>query len=177
VSISPKGTSLVWNFEDDSVVVTNLDGKVLQTTAPNQISHFDLTIDANGDEVMVGRDNRNNGHILKIRLSDLAVTELTKGGFGQHTSGRGQCLYCVADYVDNRPNHQPYEGEIVLAALDGSATYRLCHHHGSLNPDYYAEFHASMSPDGGRVIFASTWDAPGAEPRPIQCYVVDFRDM
>jgi hypothetical protein len=177
VSISPKGTSLVWNFEDDSVVVTNLDGKILQTTAPNQISHFDLTIDSNGDEVMVGRDNRDNGHILKIRLSDLAVTELTKGGFGQHTGARGVVPYCVSDFVDNRPNHQPYEGEICLIALDGSAVYRLCHHHGSKTPDYNAEFHASMSPDGGRVIFASTWDASGSEPRPVQSYVVDFRDM
>jgi hypothetical protein len=34
-----------------------------------------------------------------------------------------------------------------------------------------------MSPDGGRVIFASTWDAAGSEPRPVQSYVVDFRDM
>ena len=63
-----------------------------------------------------------------------------------------------------------------MTALDGSKTWRLGHTHE--NPDgydYVAQTQPSHSPDGGRVIFASSWGGTGPEPRPVGCYVIDFR--
>jgi hypothetical protein len=51
--------------------------------------------------------------------------------------------------------YPPYNGELIMCALDGSAVYRLCHTHIPKTVDYVAQTQPSHSPDGGRVIFAS----------------------
>jgi len=43
----------------------------------------------------------------------------------------------------------------------------------ALRKDYRTEAQACPSPDGRRVVFASTWDSPTG--RPIGCYVIDTR--
>ncbi len=49
-----------------------------------------------------------------------------------------------------------YAGEIWLLHQDG-AVHHLAHHRSNACGDYWAQPHASMSPDGGSVVFASDW--------------------
>jgi hypothetical protein len=55
--------------------------------------------------------------------------------------------------------------------LDGSKVYRLAHDHNP-DPDYEAETHPMQSPDGLRVVFASSWSS---NVRPVSVYVIDLR--
>jgi hypothetical protein len=174
----------VWTFSPQTVEITDPNGNVVNSIATSRVSHGDLTIDENGSEVIVGRvassatGDGPSGRIAKFRLSDGVRTGLTHGGWCSHTSTRevGR-RWAVADAFDRRPqaNTRPYDGELLLIALDGSNVYRLCHHHNSLTPDYDSQVHPSLSPDAGRVIFASSWGAAGTTPRPVGAYVVDYR--
>jgi hypothetical protein len=183
VRISPKGTYLVWQFSPDKLVVTDLQGEEITTLPNNYISHFDVITDADGEEVIVGRVNSGDvgqgesGLISKYRLRDGQRTGLSKGGWCSHTSARAQKTHrwAIADAGDEGDNYPPYNGELIMCDLDGSAVYRLCHTHVPKTVDYVAQTQASHSPDGGRVIFASAWGGSGDEPRPVGCYVVDFR--
>lgn len=181
--ISPRGQRILWNYSPATVVITDLDGNVVQTLATNRISHGDVTVDENGSEVLVGRVNSGSGgdgpsgRVSKFRLSDGVRTGLTDGGWCSHTSCRevGR-RWCVADAFDRRPQHPPYHGELLLIALDGSSgVFRLCHHRNGPTPDYVSQCQASLSPDAGRVIYASSWEATGDAPRPVSAYIVDYR--
>src|SRR5262249_27024125 len=54
-SISPKGDYVEYHCDgDDSYHVTDLDGNLVYDAPAGQISHADMTLDQNGDEVLVG---------------------------------------------------------------------------------------------------------------------------
>jgi hypothetical protein len=83
--------------------------------------------------------------------------------------------WAVSGSADEGGSNQPGEVELFLCNLDGSACYRLCHHHIPRSVDYDGQTQPSHSPDGGRVIFASAWGGSGGAPRPVGCYICDFR--
>jgi Tol biopolymer transport system component len=179
--ISPKGTYILWNFDPDIVVVTDLAGAIVTTLPDKYISHFDVIVDPAGDEVVVGRVNSSSvgqgkdGLVSKYRLRDGARTGLTSGGWCSHTSTRaqGRRRWAVSDAL-NTGSYPPYNGEILMAELDGSNVYRVCHSRTPAEVDYRAEVQASHSPDGSRIIFASAWGKSGSTPRPIGAYVADM---
>lgn len=154
------------------------DGKVLWTESRYGVpSHFDVQLDQNGDEVVVGvgKSAPYNGRLIKRRLSDGKITVLVDKGYASHTSGRNikrpGWVY-VTYAVKDEPSHYPYQNEIVAVKLDGTRTERI----GNVRSNsftYVAEAHGSPSPDGLRVIFASDWDSGQF---PIQAYIMDFRD-
>jgi hypothetical protein len=172
--ISSKGNYIVWGFDPDIHVITDLNGAIIHTLPKNYASHGDVMTDGNGDEVIVARSNGApsnvpGGLVGKWRLRDGRFTMLSTGGYASHTSARYQRDYCVsASFADGGP---PYLSEIYMCALDGSKVYRLVHHH-STEQDYVAQPQPSHSRDGGRVIFASDWGASGSR---VGCYIVDFR--
>lgn len=183
VGISPTGTYMVWQFSPDITIVTDLEGQIINTLVSNTVSHGDMMLDTGGDENIVGRVNSGSlgfgpsGRIGKFRLRDTKHTQLSGGGWCSHTSTRGtqNRRWCVADAFDN-PTYPPYRGEIIMCALTGSAVFRICHHQNSATPDYVSQCQATMSPDSGRVAFASSWRATGSVPRPVGCYIADFRE-
>ncbi len=183
VRISPLGNYIIWFFDPNVVYITDLTGKKITTLPNNYVSHIDVIVDGNGDEVLVGRVNDGSvgqgpsGRISKYRLRDGVRTQLSTGGWSYHTSCRAQARgrWSVSAPGDEGGNYPPYNGEVIMCELDGSKVYRLGHTHTPRTVDYKAEVQASHSPDGGRVIFASAWGASGSTPRPVGCYVIDFR--
>ena len=116
VRISPLGNYIIWGHEPDHVVVTTLEGKVVTDIPENFISHFDTTIEENGDEIIVGRNNGEGGgtggQLVKIRLRDGERAELNKGGWCSHTSARSSTQYAVSAPTDEGGNvPPPYRGE------------------------------------------------------------------
>lgn len=177
VSISPLGTHVVVNHDDDQTTVFDLAGAQVGTTWTEygRPSHYDLTVDGVGGEVAVGvsKSDPDDGRVVKRRLTDGEVTVLTNGGYATHTSTRnvGRPGWAYVTYQGVNPSWPPYQAEIVRVKLDGSGVVeRLAHHH-SERTQYEAEAHGSPSPDGTKVVFASNW---GVDSGPIGAYVIDL---
>jgi hypothetical protein len=182
---SPSGRHLVWAINPDVVVVTDLEGTRIHDFPNNYVSHFDVIMDAEGIDYIVGRVNSGSvgqgpsGRIARYKLTNGERTQLSSGGWSIHTSARAQNTraYCIANAGPESGQYPPYDDEIIMCALDGSKVWRICHMHCPLEVDYSAQPQPSHSPDGGRVIFASAWGSTGgSEPRPVSCYVADFRE-
>jgi hypothetical protein len=171
-SISPNGDYVVAEVDDDMTFVMDTNGNRVMTFAKAHPSHYDMTIDKNGDEVAVGKavGSPYDGHVIKVRLRDGAMTSLTTGGYARHSSTRDTALrgMVVSSF---EPNSPPYSDEIGLINLDGNAVYRVAHHY-DLETDYEAEVIPSISPDGTRVIFASNWGS--STGRPVQVFIADL---
>jgi hypothetical protein len=187
---SPSGNRIIWNFSPDNYFFTDLAGDIISELPVNYCSHGDCCFDEAGEEVLCGRLNsgaifppEQSGGVSKWRLRDgtrTLLTPLNQGGYSIHCSARaqdingtGRARWVTSGTSGARP---PIESEILLMELSGANIYRLCHHHNSDTPDYDANTLPSISPDAGRVIFASVWGEPGTEPRPVGCYVVDYRE-
>jgi hypothetical protein len=176
--ISRSGQVMVWAIQEDIVVVTNYEGEEIHTLPDNYVSHFDVAVDADGEDIVVGRVNSSSvgqgssGLVSKYRLADGKRTGLQKAkGWSSHTSCRSNGQYCVADGTLEGSDYI-YNGELIMCALDASAVYRLCHTHTKSSVEYTQQTQPSHSPSGSRVIFASPWgNANGAG-----CYVVDMRE-
>jgi hypothetical protein len=184
ISISPLGTYVVLQGTidggDDQTQVYDLEGNKVGSlwSEYGRPSHYDLTVDNNGDEVAVGvsKSKPDNGRVIKRRLVDGAVTVLTQGGYATHTSTRcpGRPGWAISSFSHRGPsNWEPYYNEIDAIKLDGTRVERICHIRG-LYKTYDNEAQPCPSPSGGRIVFASDWES---DSLPIQCYVADFRDL
>lgn len=180
VTISPLGDLIVAKTKgSDQTQVYDWSGRLLQHwTEYGRPSHFDLTVDAQGAQVAVGvsKSAPDKGYVIKRRLRDGVVTKLLHG-WASHTSARNirEPGWVYISVQDTNPSaSMPFHKEIVAVALDGSgAIRRLAHTHHVRNAkqgDYVSETHASVSPDGSRVIFSSGWDDPSGT---ISAYVID----
>ncbi len=155
------------------------------------LKHADLAVDPfDGDaDVLVGGracPGSRLGRVLKLRLRDGLVTELTDGaneaGF-MHASARATARpgWIYVTYATGAPQFgRRFAGEIVALKLDGSGEVERFGHYHSTGKPYRAEAHGVPSPDGRRVMFASDWaDACGqgcGTPGVFGCYVFDARD-
>jgi len=176
IGISPLGNYVIVHERSvDRTRIHDLQGKRVGPywSDRGRPSHYDLSVDGHGDEVAVGvsKSDPDKGLVIKRRLRDGAVTVLTKGGYASHTSARntGQPGWVYVSY--NTPSWPPYQGEIVAVKLDGSGTVRRLAHSHRANNGYLTETHASPSPDGSKVIFASNWDDPSG---PVAAYVLEI---
>lgn len=167
------------NGEEDRIQVRRAsDGSVVWSEPGYGVpSHFDVQVDQNGDEVVVGvaKSEPYSGNLIKRRLYDGLITVLVDTGYASHTTGRNYkrpgWIYVTYQTRDEERSY-PYQNEIVAVKLDGSRIERLCNVR-SKDFTYAAEAHGSPSPDGMRVIFASDWDSGTF---PVQAYVVDIRN-
>jgi len=182
VSVSALGTYVVLNGVIDGgrdrTQVYDLEGRKVGPlwTKYGRPSHYDLTVDDAGDEVAVGvsKSKPGQGRLIKRTLRDGAVTVLTPGGWPSHTSARNirRPGWVYATYQGRSRNWPPFSDEIVAVRTDGSLhVQRLAHMH-TRPGDYFSEAHASPSPDGRKVIFASNWEAESR--RPLAAYVVEL---
>lgn len=176
VSMSASGKYVVIHWTDMDTKVFDRDMNLIGKL-PENISHFDLAVDVDGEDVAVGvsKPGKYDGSLIKLRLRDGEMTRLTFRGYAGHTSTRNirRRGWAYVTYQTRSRNWPPFFDEVVAVKMDGSGQVeRLAHMH-ALETDYPTEAQASPSPDGKRVVFASTWDS--ASGRPIGCYVIDTR--
>lgn len=180
VSISASGKYVVINGVMDGgrdrTRILTLEGKPVGETWEEygRPSHYDLTIDADGEDIAVGvsQSAPDMGRVIKRRLRDGEVTVLTPGGFASHTSTRNTSLpgWAYATYQTRSKDWPPFYDEVVAVKLDGSMTIRRLAHLRTRLLDYETEAQAVPSPDGSRVLWASNWEAETG--RPVAAYVV-----
>ena len=183
VSVSASGKYIVLNGEIDGGkdrtqvydLAGNKTGELWEKYG--RPSHYDLTIDENGDDIAVGvsKSKPDNGRVIKRRLRDGKVTVLTSGGYAGHTSTRNvrRPGWAYVTYQGRGSAWPPYWDEVVAVKLDGSMTAERIAHLHTKRIDYLTEAHAVPSPDGKRVLWASNWES--ANGRPIGTYVADTR--
>ncbi|MHC4486543.1 MAG: hypothetical protein ACYS4T_15230 [Planctomycetota bacterium] len=114
-------------------------------------SHYDLTLDENGDDIAVGvsKSKPEVGRVIKRRLRDGKVTVLTSGGYAGHTSTRNvrRPGWAYVTYQGRGSAWPPYWDEVVAVKLDGSMTVERIAHLHTKKIDYITEAHAVPSPD------------------------------
>ena len=135
--------------------------------------HKDVTLDANGDEVLIWNNsndsqpipNCNNG-IVKIRLADGAQTCLAQldWSLAMHISAPDRNGTVFVD-TEAPANPEPgtagwvaYTDEILQVKLDGSGIVRWAHHRSRPVNVYNWQPKLTSSRDGTRLLYASNFD-------------------
>ena len=130
------------------------------------LKHADLASDPfdNGEDVIVGGNScpgSTLGNVVKVRLRDGAVTQLTSGideSSVYHVSTRNLDRPGWAYVSWFKEDGRRFSDEIIAVKLDGSQSVeRLCHIHSADDGCYRCEAHPAPSRDGARVLFASNW--------------------
>jgi hypothetical protein len=182
-TITPSGRYVfcfqVMPDKTNTAYVFNIGGAQLQHWAENhRPGHGDMTIDSDGSDVYVGisKADPDKYHVIKRRLKDGAVTDLVGYGHAQHASirniNRPGWVFLTFGGTSSLTavpwGSAPFYQEIVALRTDGSGEIRRIAHTRSSKHDYRSEAHASPSPDGSQVIWASNW---GQARGPIAAYV------
>jgi len=149
------------------------------------LKHADLALDPfdRDEDVIVGVRScpgSRLGRVVKVRLRDGAVTELTDAkneASAAHVSTRNldRPGWAYVTYMTVAGKRQ--SGEIVAVKLDGSKTIeRIARHRTNWKSCYRCEAHAVPSRDGRRVLFASNWAEVCPECTPhIEGFIADTR--
>lgn len=172
VSISALGKYIIANINNDNAKIFDLQGNQIGNTWSEYgcPSHYDFSVDQNGDEVAVGVCKTGYKGIVKRRLSDGKITVIFPVG-ASHTSarniGRPGWVYITGLY------YAPYLNEILAVKLDGSEFEKIAWVPNN-KADYESEMQGSPSPDGKKVIVASNWNIGS---RPVQDYVVETASL
>ena len=142
------------------------------------LGHFDLGIDAWGNEVAFGAaaGGPYAKRFVMRRLDNGAVTPLTEAvSYDWHASTRNVRRPGWGYAVTNGATGSVFDRTVYAVRLDGSGAVERYAHHRTNHTDYDASPFAAPSPDGRRVMFASNWGA--ATGRPVQSYVIDTRPI
>lgn len=192
VTISPLGRYIVLHNrarkgkKGHTTSVYTLEGSLVgqKWNEYGRPSHFDLTVDQSDDEVAVGvsKAGIDKGSVIKRRLKDGKITVLAEPlGYGlgrfSHTSARNiknrQWVY-VTSSKKNKKNHcSELTGSVIRIKVDGSKIMQNLSPTFTCRKGYLTEAHASPSPDGQQVVFASNWDW-GAKTDKISSFVIDL---
>ncbi|WP_299390935.1 T9SS type A sorting domain-containing protein [uncultured Gelidibacter sp.] len=180
ITMSPLGNYIVVNADfgtgSDRTKIYDLNGNQVGPfwSEYGRPSHFDVAVDQNGEEFVVGtsKSKPDDGRIIKRRMRDGQVTVLTSGGYGSHASARSiNRPGWIITNTSKSTSWLPYLDEIIAVKMDGSRVERITHTRGVWSV-YDNQAQACPSPSGSRIMYASDWGSGGV---PIQTYVVDFR--
>jgi len=148
--------------------------------------HKDVTLDTNGDEVVVWTNSNdpqpicNNG-IVKIRLADGTQTCLATfdWSLAVHISAPDNAgVVYVETYAPSNPNPPAgwvaYTNELLQIKLDGSQVLRLAHHRSRpfQTNTYNWQPKMSTSRDGSRVVYSGDYDL-----QVIDGYAAEYSDV
>lgn len=183
VSISASGRYIVLNgsieggVPDQTQVFDREGNKVGDPWAEaGRPSHYDLALDEDGEDIAVGvsKIKPDDGRVIKRRLRDGKMTVLTDGGYVSHVSARNgdRPGWVYVTYQHPGPTWPPYWNEVVAVKLDGSRSVERIAKMHAPRTDYLTEAHAVPSPDGKRVLWASSWEAKSG--RPVGAYVAEL---
>jgi hypothetical protein len=186
-TVSPSGRFIfcyqTYSEKINTAYVLTLEGERVQHWAEHhRPGHGDLTVDQDGRDVYVGisKSQPDKFHVIKRRLEDGAITDLLTRSSAQHVSARsikrpGWVFVTFGTAIAKGRGAEgwaPYIQEIAALKLDGSGDLRQIVHTRSAKHDYWSEAHASPSPDGSKIIWASNWDRAGG---PVSSYVASVR--
>ena len=171
VSMSYTGKYIQANIDlgnsSDSGKVWDLNGTLVSTWPEYGCpSHYDFTVDTNGDDIAVGVCKSTYDGIVKRRLSDGQITVIFPMG-ASHTSARN--LGRPGWVYISQPYYAPYLNEVIAVKLDGTAFERIAYVPNE-KTIYESEMHASPSLDGKKIIVASNW---GYGSGSVQSYVIE----
>jgi hypothetical protein len=155
------------------------------------IGHMDVTRDVSGQEaVLMSNAADSNASpvcsnaVVKIRLADAVQTCVValEWGLGVHISATDASGWAiVSTYAAGDPNPllwwPKYASEILQVKLDGSEVRRLAHHRSRPFNTYGWTPRASVSRDGGRVVYSSNYglSANPSYPRDYSdAYLIDL---
>lgn len=183
ISASGRYVIVAQRTEDghEPTYVFTSEGKLVQHWPEHhRPGHGDVAIDVDGEDIYVGVSKSwpDEFRVIKRRLRDGVVTALLPHGDAGHVSARntghpGWVFVSFAgtfEHTRDMAYPAPFYSEIVAVRLDGAAVRRIAHARAAPH-DYLAEIHASPSPDGARVIFASNWGRAGG---PVSSYVAEI---
>ena len=139
------------------------------------VGHTDLSLDAQGKEVLVYQDI-DQDDISMLALSSGEITPLLSIDFshsalGFHFSGRSFRLpgwVLVSTSNGTRPPSTWMDDQIFALELQpGGHVVRFAHTHSvfdeSIEHDYWAEPHASTNQDFTQIVFTSNWGKSGSD--------------
>lgn len=174
ITISPLGDYANLYFDDETQGVFTAAGSQVYITTGTEVPSHNDPILYQGVQYICGSHSSDGGEIMRRLFTSDSTTDISSytSSWCYHTSARN---YRAGDWVVStyhQDSGSPYVGEIVAIKLDGTAGYRICHHR-STGTDYDHEPHASSSPSGKRVIFASDWG--GGDLGDVHVFVADFR--
>jgi hypothetical protein len=185
-TISPTGQYIFCyqsNSEEiNTAYVLTLEGERVQYwVEDHRPGHGDLTIDQDGRDIYVGisKSQPDKFHVIKRRLEDGTITSLLTRSSAQHVSARntkkpGWVFVTFGTAPPKKARAEgsvPYIQEIAALKIDGGGELRRIVHTRSAKYDYRSEAHASPSPDGSKVIWASNWGHAGG---PVSSYVASI---
>jgi hypothetical protein len=140
-----------------------------QRQLTHAIGHMHLTLDTNGDDVLIWNNSNDaqpiacqNG-IVKVRLANAQQTCLLQldWNLAVHISapdGNGWAIvetYAPGDPFPQSSAWAPYTNEILQVKLDGSETRRLVHHRSRPFDSYVYQPKVTVSRDGSKIAFSS----------------------
>lgn len=172
--ISPLGAYIfcqqsLGDFSDQAFIF-DVEGKPVQSwTEHHRPGHGDMTVDSDGSEVYVGisKSPPDKYQVIKRRLKDGLVTALAPPGEIQHASTRairrpGWVFLSYAGVVGLPPQRRAsFIQEVIALRIDGSGEIRRIAQTRNAPDNYWAETHASPSPDGSQIIWSSNWGQVG----------------
>mgnify|MGYP001817155693 CR=1 FL=1 len=137
------------------------------------VGHSDLVLDVHEQEVLVYQDidtdtismlDLSSGEILPLLPIDFSRSNL-----GFHFSGRSFRMpgwILISTYNGSQPSSTWMDDQVFAVELvEGGQVVRLAHTHSvvddEMGHDYWAEPHASVSPDFTQVVFTSNWGRAG----------------
>jgi hypothetical protein len=156
LSMSSLGNYLIANINNDNAKIFNLQGVQVGNTWSEYgcPSHYDFTVDQNGDEVAVGVCKTGYKGIVKRRLADGQITVIFPMG-ASHTSARNikrpGWVYVSGLY------YAPYLNDVLAIKIDGTGFEIIANVPWIDDGIYESERHASPSLDGTKVIIATNW--------------------
>ena len=162
-TISPSGRYVLVNGATggayDRTRVFDRNGTPLSSwTEYGRPSHFDLTIDAAGDDIAVGvsKSAPDEGSIIARRLRDGHVTRLTTAGYGWHTSARNYRVpgTVVSSFAANAPSWGPYSDQMLVVSTKRFDGIQVAGKQYASQTDYWAETQPVFSPDGRMLLWA-----------------------
>jgi len=160
--ISASGQYIFVNIDQDASGVKR-DNALVYDLQGNQVgprwteygcpSHYDMSLDDNGDDIAVGTCKSGLNGIIKRRLVDGKITLIGEGARSDYTSARNINRPGYA-YASN-PLQAPYTGEILSIKFDGTEIGRLAW----MPNDFYPR--ALSSPNGDKILVSGDWGQSG----------------
>ena len=158
--ISASGKYIIIAYDDEHDDVLSLDGDMVLKLTPDRLSHYDVMIDAGGNEIMVGRARSGGsytpGEVYAIELPSGNQRKIQKRtGYQNHSSATNGHEWTL-NSMENASG-KIYRDELVLMKNDGSENRRVCHTHTAPPYSYDYEPQAVFSRDGKRALWHGGW--------------------
>jgi hypothetical protein len=148
------------------------------------IGHSDLALDSHGNEVLLYQDiDTDNISMLDLAsgmVTPIVSIDFTHSPIGLHFSGKGYNLpgwILVSTYSGAQPAATWMDDQIFALEIKPSGhVVRLAHTHSLVDEnqehDYWAEPHATVSPDFSRILFTSNWGRSGTGE--VETYLIEL---